>query len=161
MSRPSRHSPGRRILEPEGGVALLLAVSALAAIGFLTLTALTLARIEAAAGLRAVARVQARGAAEAALSEALLGWPSASTPVAPGAETLLSQVSLPGPAYGVASVRALGGPLYALRASGSRPASSGQPLATVRLELLVLPGTPDSNSFVHPKAYPRGWRILP
>jgi hypothetical protein len=149
------------MLGSESGVALLFAVSALAALGFLTLTALSLARIEAEAGLRAIARVQARGAAEAALSDALLGWPSSSTPLVPGGETLLSQVNLPGPAHGRASVRALGGPVYALRALGSRRAAGGQLLAAVQLELLVLPGAPDSNSVVHPRVYPRGWRIPP
>jgi len=153
--------PQRQDRHREGGFALVLAVSSLALLGFVSLSALTLARSEAAAGLAALARVQARGAAEAALADALLGWPDASTPVAVGSEVLLTQTSVPGPASGQARLRSLGGSVYALRALGERRSLSGRLLASVRLELLVLPGAPDSNFIIHPVVYPRGWRVLP
>jgi len=153
--------PDRNDLRTEHGIALLLAITVLAALGVISVTALTLARTERAAGLAAIARVQARGAAEGALALALLGWPNSSTPVAAGDETSLARFSVPGPADGQAKVRALGGPVYALEASGVRRSAAGVLLAAVRLELLVLLGGPDSNSIVHPRAYPRGWRLLP
>ena len=145
----------------EHGVALLLAVAVLAALGVISLTALTLARMERVTGLAAIARVQARGAAEGALSQARLGWPSSSTPVGPGNETGLARFSVPGPADGQASVRALGGAVYALEASGVRRSAAGDVLASVRVELLVRLAGPDSNSLVRPIPYLRGWRLLP
>jgi Tfp pilus assembly protein PilX len=147
--------------EREAGVALLLALVVLVALGAVSLTALTLARTESLAGLAAVARVQARGAAEAALAVARLGWPASSTPGQPGAEISLASVTVPGPADGQAKLRNLGGSLYGLEASGVRRSAAGLPLASIRLELLVLLGAPDSNSIVHPSVYPRGWRLLP
>jgi len=145
----------------ERGVALLLAIAVLAVMGVISLTALTLARMERRSGLAALARVQARGAAEAALALARLGWPSSSTPFAPGDVTGLARLSVPGPADGLARVRALGGPIYALEASGERRSRGGELLASVRLELLVLLTGPDSNSTVHPVPFPRGRRLLP
>jgi hypothetical protein len=143
------------------GVALLLAIAVLAALGIISLTALTLARGERVAGLSAVARVQARGAAETALAQGMLGWPSALTPLAAGDSVLLSTVSLPGAALGSAQLHALGGPIYAIAASGRRLSGAGDPLGAVRLELLVLLQTADSSGVIRPRAYPRGWRSLP
>ena len=100
------------------GVALLFAVAVIAALGMISLTGFGLARMEREAGLAAVAEVQARGAAEAALADAMAGWPRAQTPVLPGQETLLTTVMLPGPVTGQAVVRALGGPVFSIRASG-------------------------------------------
>jgi hypothetical protein len=140
---------------------LLLAIVVLAALGIISLTALTLARGERVAGLGALARVQARGAAEAALAQGMLGWPSALTPATPGDSVLLARVSLPGPARGDAELRALGGPVYAITASGVRLSGAGELLGAARLELLVLLEAADSSGSVHPQAYPRGWRLLP
>jgi hypothetical protein len=143
------------------GIALLIAIAVLAALGVVTLTALALARAERIAGLGAISRVQARAAAEAALADAMRGWPASSTPLAPGAETHLVDVHVLGPAEGLASVRALGGSIYALRASGVRVSLAGDSLGFARLELLVLLQGPDSLGMVHPRPYPRGWRSLP
>lgn len=143
------------------GVALLMAIVATAALGLISVTGYVLARAERAAGLAAVARVQARGAAEAAASEALVGWPPERTPIAPGEESLLARVTGPGPAEGTASLRGLGGPLFAIRADGVRKDRAGEALALVRLELLVLLEPIGADSLVHPRIYPRGWRLLP
>lgn len=151
----------RSVSYRERGVALLVAVSVLAAVGMITLTGFALARVERLAGLAAVARVQALGAAEAALSEAMLGWSSAQTPPAPGESTALVSLVLPGPVRGQALVRALGGAVFAIEASGARLSVSGELLGSVRMELLVLLDAADSNSFLHPRAYPRGWGLLP
>ena len=151
----------RGISENERGVVLLLAVTVLVAVGMISLTGLALARAERMAGLAAVARVQARAAAEAALTEAMRGWPAADTPSPAGEELVLARVTVPGPADGQASVRALGGPIYALEASGTRRSLAGEPLGSVRLELLVLVDPPDSTGTARPRRYPRGWRILP
>jgi len=153
----------RKVGKSEGrkGIALLLAVVVLSALGVISLTGLALARGERRAGLTAVARVQARAAAEAALADALLGWPAASTPVAPGQELLLVQLTVPGPAQGLARVRALGGPIYALEATGERVSQAGDLLGAARLELLVLLDPPDSTGATRPRPYPRGWRSFP
>jgi hypothetical protein len=151
----SRSFEGRR------GAALLLAVTVLAAVGMISLTALALARAERVAGLTAVARVQARAAAEAALAEVLKGWPAASTPSTPGEELELAHVTVPGPAEGWGKVRALGGPIFAVVGSGIRASSALEPLGSVRLELLVLLEPPDSSGTARPRRYPRGWRLLP
>ncbi len=154
--------PVRRSAGPtEHGVALLIAIAILAAISTMTLTALALARTERVAGLSAISAVQARAAAESALAEAMQGWAAGLTPGVPGAETPLTSVAEPGPAQGWASVRALGGLVYALRGSGVRLSQAGDSLGLARLELLVLLEGPDSNGRVHPRAYPRGWRLLP
>jgi hypothetical protein len=143
------------------GVALLMAIVVTAALGLISVTGFALARAERAAGLAAVARIQARGAAEAAAAEAMLGWPPERTAVAPGEESPLTRVTGPGPASGQATLRALGGPLFAIRAEGVRKAGSGERLAGVRLELLVLLAPVGADSLVHPRVYPRGWRLLP
>jgi hypothetical protein len=145
----------------DSGIALLLAIAVLAALGTIALTAFTLARAERMAGLAAVARVQARAAAEAALAQASLGWPGSLTPVVPGDSVRLTQVSVPGPARGEAWLRALGGPIHAITASGIRLSNAGEPLGTVRLELLVLLIAADSAGIVRPLNYPRGLRLLP
>jgi hypothetical protein len=143
------------------GVALLLAVVVLAALGAITLSALALARTEQSAGLAALARVQARGAAEGALTLARQGWPGSSTPVIPGGETSLAGFLAPGPASGGARVRALGGPFFSLEASGVRFSVAGRELGSVRMQLLVLLGPPDSSGNIRPSPFPRGWRVLP
>jgi len=162
MSRPEAH-PGRPPVPAPGGrgVALFLAVVALAALGLISLTGLTLAWGERAAGLAALARVQARGAAEAALAQALVGWPSAATPLLPGSFTLLVRLTLPGPAHGSARLRSLGGAIYALDAVGFRVTPGGDTLGAVRMQQLVLLPAPDSVSLIRPLRYPRGWHLLP
>ena len=143
------------------GIALLMAVIVLSALGAITLSALALARTEQAAGLAALARVQARAAAEGALTLARQGWPATSTPVIPGAETTLAGFVAPGPANGRATLRALGGPFFSLEAAGTRLSVAGGELGSVRLQLLVLLPPPDSSGTVHPSPFPRGWRVLP
>ena len=143
------------------GVALLMAIVVTAALGLISLTGYALARAERAAGLAALARVQARGAAEAAAAEALLGWPPERTPIAPGEESLLARVTGPGPVEASARLRALGGPLFAIRAEGVRRDGFGELLASVRLEVLVVLEPMSADSLVHPHVYPRGWRLLP
>lgn len=143
------------------GVALLFAVAIIAALGMISLTGFGLARLERSAGLAAVAEVQARGAAEAALADALAGWPSSRTPIAPGQETVLTAVTVPGPATGGAIVRALGGPVFAILASGIRRDAAGGILAEIRLEQLIRLDSVPSDSLIRPHKYPLGWRVLP
>ncbi|HEU5219667.1 MAG TPA: hypothetical protein VFU23_13490, partial [Gemmatimonadales bacterium] len=143
------------------GIALLLAISVSAALGMISLTAFGLARMERAAGLFAVAEVQARGAAEAALADALAGWPRALTPLSPGQESLLASVQLPGPASGQAVVRALGGPVLSIRARGVRSDAGGGVMAEIILEQLVRLDSTAPDSLIHTRKYPLGWRVLP
>lgn len=143
------------------GMALLMAVAVIAALGTISLSAFALARMERAAGQSAVAEIQARGAAEAALADAMTGWPRSLTPLLSGQEALVSLVSLPGPATGRALVRALGGPVYSLRATGVRLTTAGVALASIRVELLVRLDSLAPDSLIHPRKYPLGWRLLP
>ena len=143
------------------GVALLMAVAVIAALCTISLSGYALARMERAAGLSAVAEVQARGAAEAALTDAMAGWPRWVTPLLPGQEAPLASVSLPGPVTGSVVVRALGGPVYSLNAVGTRLTAAGEPLASVRVEVLVRLDSAGPDSLIKPRKYPLGWRLLP
>jgi hypothetical protein len=143
------------------GAALLFAVAVIAALGMISLTGFELARMERAAGLAAVAEVQARGAAESALADAMAGWPSPQTPVVPGQEVILSSVALPGPVTGQAVVRALGGPILLIRASGTRRTAGGRVLASILVEQLIRLDSLAPDSLIHPRKYPLGWRLLP
>jgi len=140
-------------------MALLFAVSALAALGMLSLSVFTLARSEREAGQLAMARIQARGGALAALTQAQNGW-VAGTPLLPGDSALVAGFSVPG-VQAAAHLHSLGGPVQALRAVASRLSPAGAILAEARLDLLVLVGPPDSNSIVRPRPYPRGLGWLP
>jgi type II secretory pathway pseudopilin PulG len=139
------------------GIALLVALVVLTALGMIAATAFSLARLERRAGTGAVAEVQAQGAAEAALAEATRGWPRALVPVMPGQETALLTLRLPGPADGSVVLRSLGGPVFLLRASGMRYAGAGFPAADVRIELLVRLDSAGPDSLIRPKREPRGW----
>jgi hypothetical protein len=143
------------------GVAMLLAVSAIAALGTIALSAFALARVERAAGIAAVAEVQARGAAEAALADAMGGWDRSLTPQLPGQEAALASVTLPGPVTGQAVIRALGGPVFSLNAVGVRLNGAGEPLASVRVELLVRLDSTAPDSLIRARKFPLGWRLPP
>lgn len=143
------------------GAALLLAIAALAGLGAFSVTGYALARAERQAGQGALARIQARGAAEAAIAAALDGWPAGRTPAAPGEESPLASLTAPGPTVGTASLRSLGGVVYAVRGVGVRRDLSGTAIGFAELELLVLLDSLGPDSVVRPRPYPRGWRILP
>ena len=143
------------------GIALLVAVVVLAALGVISVTGFALGQAERVAGTLAVAEVQARGAAEGAMADALGGWPPERTPVGAGSEQRVSDVTLPGPAVGRAVVRALGGRVYSILGIGERRDRSGRVLARVREELLVTLDSIGPDSLVRPRLYPRGWRLLP
>ena len=143
------------------GIALLVAIVVLAVLGVISATGLALGLAERSAGVLAVAEVQARGAAEAAIAQATLGWPASRTPVAPGGELVLSELLLTGPSRGRTRVRALGGRVYSIRGVGERVDQYGRILAAVRAELLVVLDSIGTDSLARPRAYPRGWRLLP
>jgi hypothetical protein len=143
------------------GVALLMAVAAVFVLGMIVLSGFALARAERSAGLASVAEVQASGAAEAALADALAGWPGTRTPVFPGQESALVSVQTAGSAYGEAWVRNLGGPIFAVRASGVRLDAAGQPLARSTVELLVRLDSTNPDSLIHPRKVPLGWLRFP
>ncbi|HEX7024368.1 MAG TPA: hypothetical protein VF187_06090, partial [Gemmatimonadales bacterium] len=94
----------------------------------------------------------ARAMAESASAGAFLGWPAALTPADPGDTLLLSAVS--GRGEGRAVLRSLGGPIFAIEATGS---------STVRFrsELLVRLDSMPGDSLVYPHSIPRGWRRIP
>jgi hypothetical protein len=139
------------------GIAMLVALVVMTALGMIAATAFSLARLERRAGTGAVAEVQAQGAAEAVLAEAARGWPKALVPAMPGQETALLTLSVPGPAHGSLVLRSLGGPIYLLRASGVRTVGGGLPPANVRIEQLVRLDSTGADSLIRPKRDPRGW----
>ena len=142
------------------GIALLVAVAMLATLGAIAMTAYTLARAEGMAGLGLLAEVQAGAAAEAAATEALAGWPAARTPALPGEEAPLAQIALPGPTEGWSVVRALGGPIFAIRAWGVRRGAGGVALAERRLTLLVRLESSPSRDSVRLRIDPHGWQAV-
>ena len=142
------------------GFALLIALVALAGIGAVITTGFALARSESRAGLAAIARVQAQSAAETAAADALRGWNVTDTPTRAGQENRVVQVSLPGSAEGTATVRSLGGPVYAIRATGVRRDAGGSAIGFAEIEVLVLLDSALEGR-IRPRTYPRGWRILP
>ena len=143
------------------GVALLLAVAVIAGLGMISLTGFGLARVERAAGLAAMAEVQARGAAETALARAMAGWAPALTPVVAGQQSLIATTTVPGPATGQAVVLALGGPVFSIRASGVRRNAAGIAVAEILMEQLVRLDSAAPDSQIHPRKYPLGWLLLP
>lgn len=142
------------------GYALLIALVALASVGAVITTGFALAQSESRAGFAAVARVQAQGAAETAAADALRGWDVADTPQAAGQETRLVRLNLPGSVEGIATVRSLGGPVFAIRATGIRREVGGSAIGFAEIEVLVLLDSV-SQGRIRPRGYPRGWRILP
>ena len=144
----------------ENGYALMIALVALAGIGAVIATGFALARSESRAGLAAIARVQAQSAAETAATDALRGWNVSETPNQAGQETRIVQVNLPGAVEGTATVRSLGGPVYAIRATGVRREASGGAIGFAEIEVLVLLDSVQEGR-IRPRTYPRGWRILP
>jgi len=150
----------RPVAWKRSGYALLIALVSLAGMGAVITTGFALARSESRAGLAAVARVQAQSAAETAAADALRGWNVTDTPIQTGQETGVVQVSLPGSSEGTASVRSLGGPVYAIRAIGVRREAGGSAIGFAEIEVLVLLDSAVEGR-IRPRSYPRGWRILP
>lgn len=138
------------------GLSLLLAVASLAVLGVVASSGVLLATREARLGRQALAAVRARAAAEAALTEAFRGWPADITPSMPGDSVQIAAISLPGPARGSVFLRALGGPVLALRASGEAGSLSAQ-----RIELLIEIDTVGADSLWRPRPIGRGWRAIP
>jgi hypothetical protein len=142
------------------GVALLHALVAVAALGAILTTGFALARGESRSGSRALARVQARAAAESVIADALEGWDPDRTPGQPGAERLLAELTFPGGARGTATLRSLGGPVFAIRGTGVQGQPGGDAIGFAEIEVLVLLDS-SANGRIRPRVYPRGWRILP
>ncbi len=142
------------------GFALLLALGTLLGLAAIVLTAAMLAQNEARSGLAALARIEAQGAALTAASDALEGWSEADTPLVPGEERTIVTVTNPGPVTGTATLRSLGGPVFAIRANGVRREASGSAMGYASIEILILLDSV-AGGRVRPRVYPRGWRILP
>jgi len=129
----------------ERGIALLIAVVALAVIGALVGGIFFAARLEQQSGQNTLFSVQAGEAAEAGLSEAV-------ATVAPadlerlrvgGAPLDLGTLTLPGGAGASRQASRLTQRLFLIRARGSGGGTAGSPLAARSVGLLVrLPATP-------------------
>lgn len=142
------------------GIALLLAVMALALLGAVSATAFSLAREEARIGREALATLHARSAAEASAVAALGGWRRELTPIVPGDSLVLPPVSAGGD-EGTVVVRALGGSILALESTGRAGAPGGTSQARIRLQLLVRLDSAECDSLVYPRRISRGWRVIP
>jgi len=143
------------------GIALLLAIAALFALGFMATTGVALAMREADLGRTAVADAKASGAADAAVAEGFRGWNPAITPLAPGDSVVLPVQPLPGAALGSLVLHSLGGPILALRGTGATFGPNGIVLARSRVELLIRLDSAAADSLVYPRAITRGWRRIP
>ncbi len=142
------------------GFALLLAIGTLVGLAGIVLTAAVLSQNESRSGLAALGSIEAKAAALTAASDALEGWNQSDTPQVPGQERRIVAVTVPGPAEGTATLRSLGGPIYAIRANGVRRDVSGRAIGSAEFEVLILLDSAISGR-VRPRVYPRGWRILP
>lgn len=97
------------------GIALLLAVMALAVLGAVAATAHALAVAEARIGQSEEAEVQAAALAEGAVASAFTGWPRSESPSAPGDSLVFPDFAVAGQGRGWAVLRALGGPSWLWR----------------------------------------------
>ena len=143
------------------GFALLVAMAALTVLGAISATGVALAVREAVLGRSQLADAKARAAAEGALAEAFRGWSRAATPVLPGDSLVLSAVVFSGGTAGQAVLHALGGPILALRATGTIAGPGGAVQGRSRIERLIRVDSAGADSLFRPRFIGLGWRLIP
>lgn len=142
------------------GVALLVAVMALAVLGAVAATLLGLTLTESALGRSSLSVAQAEALAEGAASEGWRGWSAALTPLAPGDSLEVARFA-GASGEGRAVVRALGGPLFALEATAPIASLAGRPPSRVGVLMIVALDSLPGDSLVVPHFVARGWRLIP
>jgi hypothetical protein len=144
------------------GVALLVAVVALALIGGIAATAVMLALAEHKAGAGVLAATQARGAAEAALAEASQGWSPAMRPTVAGSSRLLWARTLPQNVGAELRFIATEGPYLIAVGLGTKRALGTQVIANAEVQAVVRPRSAPSDTLERPTRPPRSrWRSPP
>lgn len=143
------------------GIALLMAIAALLGLGIVAATGVTLAMREIALGRSAMAEAKAVGAAEAALAQGFRGLRSGIIPSHPGDSVDVPVPTLPGTLSGKLMLHSLGGPIMALRGTGTTLGPSGVVMATAQVELLVRLNVAGPDSLMYPRTITRGWRRIP
>jgi hypothetical protein len=144
------------------GVALLVAVVALALIGGIAATAVTLALAEHKAGAGVLAATQARAAAEAALAEASQGWSPAMRPTVAGSSRSLWAGTFPQNVGAELRFIATEGPYLIAVGQGTRRSSGMQVIANAEVQAVVRPRSAPSDTLERPTRPPRSrWRSPP
>lgn len=144
------------------GMALLVAVVALALIGGIAASAVTLALAERKAGAGLLASTQVRGAAEAALAEASQGWSSAIRPAGVGASQTLWTRVLPQNVQAELRLVATEGPYLIAAGLGTKRAAGMQVIASAEVQAVVRPDSAPPDTLERPNRPPRSrWRSPP
>lgn len=144
------------------GIALLVAVVALALIGGIAATAVTLALTERKAGAGLLAATQARGAAEAALAEASQGWSPAIRPAGVGSSQTLWTRALPQNVRAELRLVATEGPYLIATGLGTRRTAGMQVIASAEVQAVVRPDIAPPDTLERPNRPPRSrWRSPP
>jgi hypothetical protein len=144
------------------GLALLLAIVALALISGIAATAVELAMAEHKGGAGLLAATQVRGAAEAALAEASQGWARGLRPSGVGSSQVLWNRVL---SQGVSAelwLVATEGPYLIAVGRGTRRAAGGQVIATAEVQQIIRPDSAAPDTLERPVRPPRSrWRSPP
>jgi hypothetical protein len=144
------------------GVALLLAVVALALIGGIAASAVTLALVEHKAGAGLLAGTQARGAAEAALAEASQGWSPAMRPAGVGSSQTLWTRTLPHNVQAELRLVATEGPYLIAVGLGTKRSFGMQVVASAEVQAVFRPDSAPPDTLERPSRPPRSrWRSPP
>jgi len=144
------------------GLALLLAVIALALISAITATAVELAVAEHKGGAGLLGATQARGAAEAALAEVSQGWTPALQPTAVGSSQSLWNQSFPHNVKAELRLVAAEGPYLVVVGRGVKHGAGMQVIATAEVHGVVRPDSVPPDTLEIPSRPPRSrWRSPP
>lgn len=144
------------------GVAMLVAVVALALVGGIAATAVTLALAEHKAGAGLLAATQARGASEAALAEASQGWPPSMRPAGVGSSRSLWTRALPQNVRAELRFVATEGPYLIAVGLGTKRTAGMQVIANAEVQAVVRPDSAPPDTLEQPSRPPRArWRSPP
>jgi hypothetical protein len=144
------------------GLALLLAIVALALISGIAATAVELAMAEHKGGAGLLAATQARAAAEAALAEASQGWPRSLRPSGVGSSQILWNRVFTQGVNAELRLVATEGPYLIAVGQGTRRAAGGQVIATAEVQQIVRPDSVPPDTLERPARLPRSrWRSPP
>ena len=141
---------------------MLVAVVALALIGGIAATAVTLALAEHKAGAGLLAATQARGAAEAALAEVSQGWSPSMRPTGVGSSQSVWIRALPQHVLAELRFVATEGPYLIAAGLGSKRAAGMQVIANAEVQAVVRPDSAPPDTLERPRQPPRSrWRSPP
>jgi hypothetical protein len=141
---------------------MLVAVVALALIGGIAATAVTLALAEHKAGAGVLAATQARGAAEAAMAESGQGWSPSLRPSGVGSSRSIWTRTLPHNVRAELRLVATEGPYLIVVGIGTRWTAGAQVIANAEVQAVVRPDSAPPDTLEKPTRPPRShWRSPP